>query len=215
MVNDYTINGIFPCPVYVTKRDTNLDSTEEKEIEDIIAEGMFLDGTCGEAQDQHTDNTYIFNTNLKNLKEFCEEHIKNYVKKIIVPKNEELDFYITQSWLNVVEPGGEIYPHWHANSIISGTFYLTVEEDDTIKFNDPFWKYKHCMEMDNREFNLWNSMSWNFPVNSNELFLFPSWLDHKVESNEKATTNRISLSFNTFVRGPLGSRARINELILR
>ena len=38
--NDYRIEGIFPIPVYLTQRDSNLDLTEEKEIEDVIEEGM-------------------------------------------------------------------------------------------------------------------------------------------------------------------------------
>ncbi len=33
------IISIFPSPVYITKRDSNLDSTEDKEIEEIIKEG--------------------------------------------------------------------------------------------------------------------------------------------------------------------------------
>ena len=45
--------------------------------------------------------------------------------------------------------------------------------------------------------------------------LFPSWLSHGEEVNEKATTDRISLSFNTFVRGTLGSREDLTELVLK
>ena len=63
-------------------------------------------------------------------------------------------------------------------------------------------------------FNIWNSVTWFFPVNNNELILFPSWLQHKVEPNEKATTDRISISFNTFVKGPLGQFG-FNELVLK
>ena len=114
----------------------------------------------------------------------------------------------------MLEPGGRIQQHSHANSSISGTFYLTVEEDDTITFIDAFWKYKRSLNLDNREFNLWNSSSWSVPVNNNELILFPSWLEYAVEPNEKATTNRISLAFNVFVKGTLGNTHALNELIL-
>ena len=106
------INSLFPAPVYQAHRDFILDSTEEKEIADIIKEGLRKDGVL----DHHTVDTYLFDTKLKNLKEFCEQHIKNYVMEITVPKNEELDFYITQSWLNVVKPGGSIRQHNHENS---------------------------------------------------------------------------------------------------
>ena len=49
---------------------------------------------------------------------------------------------------------------------------------------------------------------------SNELLLFPSWMTHKVDVNEKATTDRISISFNTFVRGNMGNERAKTELIL-
>ena len=39
MSGDEAIHGVFPCPVSITKRDTNLSPEEEKEIEDIIEEG--------------------------------------------------------------------------------------------------------------------------------------------------------------------------------
>ena len=64
-----------------------------------------------------------------------------------------------------------------------------------------------------KDFNIWNSETWFFPVNNNELLLFPSCITHQVEPNEKATTDRISLSFNTFVKGTLGSRDQLTELI--
>ena len=64
-------------------------------------------------------------------------------------------------------------------------------------------------------FNPFNSPGCFFPSITNELVLFPSWLDHKVDINKKATKDRISISFNTFVRGNLGGRKSLTELILR
>ena len=209
---EFGILGIFPCPVYITKRDSNSDSIEEKEIEDIIKEGLCKDGDL----DHHTNNTYIFDTKLKNLKEFCEKHIKIYVKEILNPK-QELDFYITQSWLNVIEPGGMILRHWHSNSIISGAFYQTVEEEETDKlcFHDPLDRRAKCMlSIEQNKGNPFSEMDWSVSVDKNILILFPSWLEHSVQPNEKATRNRISLSFNTFAKGIVGKKEFTNELIL-
>ena len=210
MLDDFEMIGIFPCPIYVARRDSILDSTEEKEIEDIIKEGLHKDGDLG----YHSNNSHIFDTKLKNLKEFCEQHIKNYVKEIITPK-EELDFYITQSWLNVVEPGGSIHRHWHANSIISGVFYPTVEEDDQIHFQTPNARLKERMFFEAMEYNPWNSSDSFFAAEKNNLMLFPSWLEHSVRPNEKATRDRISISFNVFVRGIIGTERTLDELILK
>ena len=159
-------------------------------------------------------NSYIFNGKLKKLKQFCEEQLKIYVEQAIVPK-EELDFYITQSWLNITKPGEYHHDHSHQNSIISGVFYISTEEDDKITFGDPNVKLRDLIKFEKKEFNVWNSASWFFPSITNELLLFPSWLNHKVDVNEKATTDRISISFNTFVKGTLGSRKDLTELILK
>ena len=208
MSNDFKIEGIFPCPVYTVTRDSNLNSTEEKEIEDIIKEGMRKVGDLN----HHTDNSYIFNSKLKNIKHFCEQQLNIYVKEVIAPK-EELDFYITQSWLNVTKPGEFHHDHFHSNSIISGVFYISTGEGDKIHFGNPNVKLKEAIQIEPEEFNMWTSNSWFFSVNNNELVLFPSWLDHQVQPNEKATTDRISLSFNTFVKGTLGLRKDLTELI--
>ena len=206
----YTMNGLFPCPAYLTKRDTNLSPKEEKEIGKIFKEGMHKN-----IGNFTSDNSYIFSADkLKKLKQFCEQQIKIYVEEIICPK-EELDFYITQSWLNVNKPGEFHHGHCHSNSIISGVFYISTEEDDKIVFTDPNTKVKDLIEVGFREYNTWNTTNWFLHAITNELVLFPSWLSHKVEPNEKATKDRISLSFNTFVKGALGKNDDLNELILK
>ena len=206
--NNYVLNGIFPIPVYFAKRDSNLSPKEEKEIEKIVEEGMYKN-----TGNSNSNNNYIFNGKLKNIKQFCEQQLKIYVEQVINPK-EELDFYITQSWLNVTKPGEYHHHHSHQNSIISGVFYISTEEDDKITFTDPNVRLKELIKFETKEYNLWNSTTWFFPSNNNELVLFPSWLNHKVEPNKKATTDRISISFNTFVKGILGSRKDLTELIL-
>ena len=205
------IHGVFPTPVYIVKRDTILSPKERKEIGKIIdKEGMYSNE--GNLRSQ---NSYIFEGKLKGIKQFCEEQLDIYVSEIINPKEEALDFYITQSWLNVTRPGEYHHVHAHQNSIISGVFYISTEEDDCITFIDPNNKVRDLIKFEPKEFNPFNSPSWFFPSVINQLMLFPSWLDHKVVPNEKATTDRISLSFNTFVKGTLGNREDMTELNLR
>ena len=206
--NDFKIQGLFPSPLYFANLDSGLDLTEEKEIEDIIKEGLHENHGNGT-----TINSYIFNTKLKGLKEFCERHINTYVKQIINPK-EELDFYITQSWINVTEPGGGHHAHSHYNSIISGVFYISTVEEDKIAFTDPNVKLKEVIRFEEKDYTPWNSISWFVPIEKNNLLLFPSWLNHRVDINEKATKDRISISFNTFARGVFGDRKGLTELIL-
>ena len=203
-----TIHGVFPCPIYVIKRDLDLTPKEEKEIGKIFKEGM-----CRNAGNSNSLNSYIFNGKLNNIKQFCEQQLKIYVKEVIAPK-EELDIYITQSWLNVTKPGEYHHEHSHQNSIVSGVFYISIVEEDNIKFIDPNAKIKELIRLNPKEYNLWNSSNWFIPIKKNNLVLFPSWLNHRVDINEKAVTDRISISFNTFVKGTLGVHENLTELIL-
>ena len=208
MVNDIKIEVLFPCPVYCTHRDSDLEPPEIKDIEDIIEEGMHPN-----VGNSTSENSYIFNTRLYNLKEFCEKQIKIYVNEIISPK-KELDFYITQSWLNVTKPGESHHQHNHPNSIISGVFYVSTVEDDEIMFYDPNTIEKSRMKFEVTEYNLWNSNTWSVSVKKNDLVLFPSWMGHSVSQNENATTDRISIAFNVFARGIFGTIDNKDELIL-
>ena len=203
------LHGIFPTPVYITKRDLDFSLNEKKDIEDVIKGGMHR-GPSNSA----SNNTYIFNNKLKEIKQFCEKNIKIYTKEVMSAE-EDLDFYITQSWLNITKPGENHHQHFHPNSIISGVFYISTGEGDNITFHDPNYRVKNAFSFPQKFSNPFNSHAWFFPANTNELVLFPSWLDHSVISNEKATADRISLSFNTFVRGTFGNESQMGELILK
>ena len=207
------VQSIFPCAVYIVRRFDNLitEKDEEEEIRTIIEEGVISSGdNCASI----SKNTHIFNDKLEKIKQFCEQHINIYIEQILSPK-EELDFYITQSWLSIIKPGEHHPYHFHQNSILSGVFYIATEKTDNISFNDPLYKAKQMIKFETRGFNLWNSTSWSFPVERINLVLFPSWLEHGVEANENATTDRICLSFNTFTKGVFGSSDNLTELILK
>ena len=208
----YEIQGIFPIPVYQTHRELDLDSSEKKDIEDIMDEGFIFD-----SGHSFSNNSYIFNTKLKKIKEFCEQHIKIYVKEIINPK-EDLDFYITQSWLNVTKPGESHNVHSHTNSIISAAFYIQTDVGQTINCYDPNRRIKQTNAVDierSRTNNIWCGEGMCFEVKKNMLMLFPSWLEHGVQPNKQQTKDVISISFNTFVKGNLGQRKNLNQLILQ
>ena len=200
------IDSLFPTPVYSVIRDSELNLEESEEIKSIIEEG-----TRKNAGNVHSTNSYIFETKLKKIKEFCEQHIKKYVEIIIAPKHK-LEFYITESWLNVTKPGEFHHLHYHPNSIISGVFYVNTVENDTIFFNDPNYKVKGSLGFGQKFHNPWNSNQWWIPVKDNQFILFPSWLEHEVKHVE-GDKERISISFNTFVRGNLGDN-ELNNLIL-
>ena len=82
-----------------------------------------------------------------------------------------------------------------------------------IKFFDNT-KYKQISpEIDDKEYNIWNSSSWWFPVETGQLVMFPSSTTHQVDT-KKGNNTRISLAFNTFYKGVIGSNYGLTELIL-
>ena len=67
--------------------------------------------------------------------------------------------------------------------------------------------------IDNTKYNFWNSKTWFFPVETGNLFMFPSSTTHQVET-KKGNNTRISLAFNTFYKGTIGSDSLLTELIV-
>ena len=59
-ISENKIQMMLPIPMYRTRRESDFDSIELKEIEDIIKEGMNAN-----KDNSISDNTYIFKTKLK------------------------------------------------------------------------------------------------------------------------------------------------------
>tara|TARA_B110000116_G_scaffold36762_1_gene28798 strand:+ start:380 stop:1042 length:663 start_codon:yes stop_codon:yes gene_type:complete len=214
--DDYKIESIFPLPLYMTKRNSDLEHSERQDIKDVIGEGMY-DPNEGDSSGGNwtTHNSNIFNTKLEKLKQFCDKHITNYVEETLNPK-EDVNYYITQSWLSITNPG-EWHPHHrHANSIISGVFYIDTEDTDRITWVDPNIDQKEKgPQTEPKEINKWNGQEWSFAVEKNLLLLFPSWMTHYVPINKSDRNEpRMTIAFNTYANGRFGNKANRNELFL-
>ena len=64
-----------------------------------------------------------------------------------------------------------------------------------------------------KEYNIWNSETWWFPLQTGQLLMFPSSTVHQVDT-KKGLNTRTSLAFNTFYKGKLGTNNKLTELIL-
>jgi len=218
---DFQIAGIYPTPIYIAQREIGLDNsglteTEDKEIEEIIEHGMMATNDTHPELRSMSEDKYIFNDKLQDIKEFCEDHIDNYVKEVHNPR-KDLEFYITQSWLNYTKLGGSHGMHTHQNSWISGVFYLSAPEGNGICFYDPNMRIKRILKIDSSLENpsQWQGEKITVPLETNQLVLFPSWLGHAVDPNPEQTTTRLSLAFNVFFTGPIGIESDLTELILK
>jgi len=83
------------------------------------------------------------------------------------------------------------------------------EKDKITFFNDSMYKQ---IKLFPKEWNLYNAESWYFTVKPGDIVVFPSSLVHMVE--QKAGNNiRTSLAFNSFLRGAIGDKQSLTELL--
>lgn len=156
-------------------------------------------------------NSYVLELpELENLKNFFQGALNTYIRDINKPAN--LEIYITQSWVNTTTENQNHHRHDHPNSFLSGVFYVNVDSDvDRIIFHRKEMVFPLVVEP--CEFNLLNSDSWAINVKNGDLLLFPSTLEHEVPV-KKESNKRVSISFNTFIKGSIGTDSNLTQLQL-
>lgn len=198
--------SIFPIGVGRFFYENDL-STIKEYIEKNIANDVIV----------NTGNTTSKNVEVLELKEFEElkkfinSSVKEYFDNIICADGN-IEPYVTLSWINFTEQGQFHHKHWHGNSILSGVFYINaVAEHDKINF---YHEKKSAIELTPKSYNLFNSTAWWIPVKEGDLILFPSDLEHGVDT-VKFDHTRVSLAFNVFVRGEFGNKHQLKWLSLK
>jgi uncharacterized protein (TIGR02466 family) len=99
-------------------------------------------------------------------------------------------------WININRHKDSNLQHAHPFSKISGVFYIKAPKNsgNLVFINPhPIENYLRTKNIDN--FNHFNSKIWSIPPEENILYLFPSWLEHRVDMN-LSKEERISVSFN-------------------
>ena len=207
-MNKPIIHSIFPTPIYTAKIDRGFTKQELQFVKEQKKHCNKNDGNI------NTKDNYILNRKeFKNIKKFLDKQCKDYLDTVICPKNN-IELYITQSWINYTEADQYHHKHEHPNSVVSGVFYFDSDiKNDKILFSHSRGYQQISPTIDKEKFNLWNSGTWFFPVETGNLFMFPSSTTHQVET-KKGNNTRISLAFNTFYKGYIGSNNELTELIL-
>jgi uncharacterized protein (TIGR02466 family) len=197
------INNLFPTAVGFSKLGRDL--TEE--------ELLFIKEQVRHPNEGNTtsDNRKILKSvEMTEIRDFIEDAMLDYFKSVYAPKFDVTP-YITQSWANFTEPGQYHHKHSHPNSIISGVFYPQAnrETDKIYFYKDGYERIK----LTAGEYNPYNSESWWFETGAGDLIIFPSHLTHMVQTKQGEGT-RISISFNTFLKGYIGSDESLTGLHL-
>ena len=197
------IHNLFPVPVAFFKFGRDLTKAE---LEFIKGQEHFPN----EGNTTSKDRKILKNKELTELRGFVEDSMTEYFKTVQAPKFN-VSLYMTQSWANYTETGQFHHKHAHPNSVVSGVFYPQADRtvDKIVFYKDTYDRIK----VHSAEYNLYNSDSWWFEVGAGDLILFPSNLTHMVQPKEGDET-RISISFNTFLKGYIGSDESLTGLHL-
>ena len=194
---------LFPTPLYINNINVPLINQQKNyllNLPKILNMGNL-----------RSESGYIFEYPLfAELKKTINDHIKEYVN-ILYP-NTNIDVYITQSWANYTEPNQYHHKHSHPNSFISGVFYVNaIKNEDMIKF---YKDLPFVFQFNHNQPNNYNSGDVAILIETGDLVLFPSNFQHNVPPTTSKET-RISISFNTFIRGNLGDETSSTALYLK
>ncbi len=193
--------SLFPTAVSFFKYEELTDKEKKVLVEQ--------DKRINEGNSTSVNHYILKNEKLSKLKKFIDACLKEYLDTIYNP-SKNVEVYVTQSWCNYTKENEYHHSHTHPNSFISGVFYVQADrKKDKIYFSR---EKKNVIDLPPVNYNLFNSKNWWFETHTNDLILFPSHLEHmvsKVEGKE-----RISLSFNTFIKGELGDDFDLTSLHL-
>jgi len=131
------------------------------------------------------------------LKEQVMLSLQDYFYDVLSVK-KQTEIYITESWLNKSIRDQMHHRHWHPNSVYSGIVILQADKDTGL-LNFITGQYQ-TLEYEIETPNLFNAKSMTFCPDPGTILIFPSNVEHLVTPNA-SDLPRISLSFNTFIRG--------------
>jgi uncharacterized protein (TIGR02466 family) len=187
------IHNLFPLPIGFFRLGRDLTKTE---LDYILGQDKYPN----QGNITSSNRTILKDKELTDIRDFIEDAMLEYFKTVHDPKGD-VALYVTQSWANYTDPGQYHHKHAHPNSFISGVFY--PQADRSV---DKIYFYKSGYErikVQPATWNHWNSESWWFEVGAGDLILFPSHLEHMVETKVGNET-RVSIAFNTFLKGHIG-----------
>lgn len=191
---------LFSSPVYIKNLGGFQTEDELLALDNLVSSNDVV-WASNHNNNVSKDNRWLDSVKETRLYSLIQEELKQYFYGVM-QANPDIEIYITESWLNKSDPGQEHHRHRHANSIISGVYYFNVNVDSgNLIFSNSQYQQ---IEYTTVNSNIYNSKHWVLTPKQHSLLLFPSSLEHKVSKNN-SNTNRISLSFNTFIKGPISN----------
>lgn len=208
---------LFSTPVMeVDFEETEFDNS--KYVEVLLNK---IDLKFFEIESSLTTDDNLFTLSLfKPLIELIDKKVKIYTETMHIVDFSTIK--MTAMWANIHKGRSMHILHMHANSFISGVFYLYVPENfinlggrlqdlqGKISFEDPR-DARHIIYPDYINPCLWETaLTWNYTPKTNKLILFPGYLRHHVHDFHTGNDYRISISFNYMITSSKASTRSFN-----
>jgi uncharacterized protein (TIGR02466 family) len=201
-----TIYPLFSAPVYVN----NVGPFEHPDLKTLKYTSTMPTGTSYNFLSS-VDKRVLDRPDFRGVHEIVMREVNVYARQLLCV-NDRIEFYVTDSWVNVHRRGHSAGAHMHHNSLISGVLYLHVTETtgDLVFHRDvlSLVPFPPSLDLDMSSFNLYNCKSWSYKPKTNDICLFPSVVMHSADPNE-SDEERVCLAFNVFVRGDIGTLHKI------
>jgi len=195
------IQNLFMTPVYFKNTSYTLNKKQIKFLK-----------TCKKKDNSFNKsslNSYVLELPLfKTLKKEIMDHVKKYVYQTLAV-NLSVEVFMTQSWFNWTRQTEQHHKHEHPNSFVSGVYYVDVDPKvDKIFLNK---EVRTDIKLVGTEYNDYNAESFYLPVSNRDIIIFPSDLNHHVATKQDKK-ERISLAFNTYLKGKIGDEKGLWQL---
>ena len=159
-----------------------------------------------------TKTSFLLKDNkLSRIKSFLDEHMNNYIENIVEINDK---FVMTQSWSTTTKKGENHHSHNHPNTIFSLVFYVSSQgvESGNLVFNlDNRLREKYDFSFNVKNYNTFNSNTWEYVVNTGDLIIFPAWMYHETRENT-SNNDRVIIGANYFVKGIVGTTKGVDKV---
>lgn len=182
---DKVVN-LFPSPLHIEEMVFNLNSIREECYRRQNRPGRTVSNVGGYQSEEYFLPDPFFNDLFLKVEEVSNT-LADYIG--IGPCK------MNNFWININHPGSINQRHAHPNCKLSGAYYVKVPPNSgSIQFFNPSEKLI-AREWESERYTAYNAEVWRFEPKENELFIFPSYLEHLVTQN-LSNEDRISISFN-------------------
>ena len=192
-------------PIYKISTGETLDADELRFLKNLDKTSNHKEGKT-----KLTEGVNILNNiELKRIKYLILENFFDYVDNVLEIEN---NFYMCNSW-GTTQKKGDFHPqHNHPNAVFSSVFYVQAS-DSSITFSLDKSKIMEgfLIEYKIKKYNLFNSLSWEVPVSSGDMIIFPGELHHQSQIHND-DTDRLIIGASYFLSGDLGFDNNYNSI---